>query len=137
MSAVRTLCTIALAGGLVGNCATFAAASGEKDASESPWGWVRMPKITMPKVEMPKLPADPLAPIKSSARKVSDGTKRAWEGTKEMFTFGATKAPSQPVARTASRSEPPSLWQRMFGASEEPQPPQTVAEWMNQPRLDP
>ena len=50
-----------------------------------------MPKITMPKIEMPKMPADPLAPVKASARKVSDGTKKAWEGTKELFTFGGDK----------------------------------------------
>jgi hypothetical protein len=101
----------------------------------SPWSWIRLPKITMPKIEMPKMPADPFAPIKTSARKVSDGTKRAWEGTKELFTFGGAKSADQPVARTASAAEPPSMWQRMFGgADEKSREPQTVAEFINQPR---
>jgi hypothetical protein len=104
----------------------------DAEAPASPWSWIKMPKITMPKIEMPKMPADPLKPIKVSARKVSDGTKKAWEGTKELFTFGG-KA-EQPVARTASAAEPPSMWQRMFGGAEEERAPQSVAEWMNQPR---
>ncbi|HYO24630.1 MAG TPA: hypothetical protein VEQ85_06730 [Lacipirellulaceae bacterium] len=106
-----------------------------EDASQpaSPWGWLQMPKFTMPKVTMPKLPADPLAPVKASARKVSEGTKRAWEGTKELFTFGGGKK-DEPVARVASREEP-SMLQKMFGAEPE-QPPQTVADFMAQPRVE-
>jgi hypothetical protein len=103
---------------------------------ESPWSWIKMPKITMPKITMPKMPADPLAPIKASARKVSDGTKRAWEGTKEMFTFGRGKTAEEPAARVAS-AEQPSVWSRMFGGAEqEPEPPQTVADWMAQKRVE-
>jgi hypothetical protein len=100
-----------------------------------PWGWIKMPKLHMPKIEMPKMPADPLAPIKTSARKVGDGTKRAWEGTKEIFRGGSKDA----EPRVATQGEAPSMWQRMFGPKEEPQPegPRTVAEWMAQPRLDP
>jgi hypothetical protein len=82
----------------------------------------------MPKLVMP-------APVKASARKVSDGTKRAWEGTKELFTFG--QKPEQPAARVASLpQEKPSIWKRMFGGAEEPQQPQSVAEWMAQPRVE-
>jgi hypothetical protein len=99
-------------------------------APASPWSWIKLPKITMPKIEMPK---DPLAPVKVSARKVKDGTKKAWEGTKELFTFGSP-AGEGPTARVASRQEPPSIWSRMFGRSEEQQPPQTVADFMAQPR---
>lgn len=106
----------------------------------TPWGWIKMPKITMPKIEMPRMPADPLAPIKSSARKVGDGTKKAWEGTKELFA-GGSKEPSaqQGPTRVATQGKPPSMWQRMFGPKEEPKEegPRTVAEWMAQPRLDP
>ncbi len=104
------------------------------DDAPSPWSWIKMPKITMPKIEMPKMPADPLAPIKTSARKVSDGTKRAWEGTKELFTFGGSSSREQPRERLASKPEQPSVWQRMFGGGEEPEGPQTVADWMAQPR---
>ena len=105
-------------------------------AAESPWGWLAMPKITMPKIEMPKMPADPFAPIKSSARKVSDGGKKAWEGTKEIFTLGGSKG-DQPAARVASAGEAPSMWQRMFGAKpKEPEGPQTITEWMSQKRVE-
>jgi hypothetical protein len=106
----------------------------------SPWSWIKMPKITMPKIEMPKIempkmPADPLAPVKSSARKVSDGTKKAWEGTKELFTFGGNKTADQPTDRVASRTDQPSLWSRMFGGADEQQrEPQTITDWMAQPR---
>ena len=106
--------------------------------TESPWGWLKMPKITMPKIEMPKMPADPLAPIKASGRKVGDGANKAWEGAKEMLTLGGSKN-QQPEARVATSGEAPSMWQRMFGKSEPKQPegPATVAEWMAQKRLDP
>ena len=109
---------------------------GEAAASESPWGWLKMPKVTLPKIEMPKMPADTLAPVKSSARKVGDGAKKAWEGTKELFTFGGSKG-DQPSARVASNGEAPSMFQRMFGAKEKaPEGPQTITEWMSQPRVD-
>jgi hypothetical protein len=107
----------------------------EVTPTPSPWGWLKMPKITMPKIEMPKMPADPLAPVKNSARKIGDGTKRAWEGTKELFTFGGSKTAEQPAARVASRPEQPSIWSKMFGSAEpETNEPQTVADWMSQPR---
>jgi hypothetical protein len=104
------------------------------DESSSPWGWLKMPTITMPKITMPKIPADPLAPIKSSARKVSDGGKKAWEGTKEIFRGGST---DEPAARVANAKEPPSLWDRLTGKEEQkaPEGPATVAEWMKQPRV--
>ena len=96
-----------------------------------------MPKVTMPKISMPKMPADPLAPVKTSAKKVGEGTKKAWEGTKEIFTFGGAKS-AKPAAGAAAPKEP-SVWKRMFGGEvkKEPEGPQTVAEWMAQPRLDP
>jgi hypothetical protein len=102
----------------------------------SPWSWIKMPQITMPKITMPKMPADPFAPVKSSAAKVSDGAKKAWEGTKELFTFGGKK--SEPTDRVASRPDQPSVWSRMFGGGEEkaPEGPQTVADWMAQPRVE-
>ena len=110
-----------------------------EEPTSSPWGWLKMPTITMPKIAMPKMPADPLAPIKSSARKVGDGTKKAWEGTKEMFTFGGGKTPPAQEARVASNAEAPSMMQRMFGGGTEDKPaegPATVGEWMAQPRVD-
>jgi hypothetical protein len=108
------------------------------EQSQSPWGWLKMPTITMPKITMPKMPADPLAPIKNSARKVGEGGKKAGEGTKEIFTFGGSKAEPQ-APRVASAKEPPSMWKRMFGGAKEekkPEGPATVAEWMAQPRVE-
>jgi hypothetical protein len=103
--------------------------------AQSPWGWLKTPSFTMPKLSFPKMPSDPLAPVKTSAHKVSDGAKKAWEGTKEMFTFGGSKTADAPAARTASAQEAPSLWQRMFGPKQEQkQGPTSVAEWMQQPR---
>lgn len=114
-----------------------APAAEEITPTPSPWSWIKMPKVTMPKIEMPKMPADPLAPVKTSARKVGDGAKKAWEGTKELLTFGGKAAKDEPAARVASR-EQPSVWSRMFGSAEpEPEGPQSVAEWMNQDRIDP
>ncbi len=127
----------ALAGGASGGSTSSESATAEK----SPWGWlampkVSMPKISMPKIEMPKLPSDPLAPVKSSAKKVSEGASKAWEGTKEIFTGGDKSAATAPKPAAANS---PSLWQKMFGGSEkkEPEGPRTVSEWMAQPRLDP
>jgi hypothetical protein len=104
------------------------------EQSPSPWGWLKMPTITMPKITMPKMPADPLAPIKSSAKKVSDGGKKAWEGTKEIFRGGKA---DEPAARVANAKEAPSLWDRMTGNAKEPEPqgPATITEWMKQPRV--
>jgi hypothetical protein len=104
------------------------------EQSPNPWGWLKMPTITMPKITMPKMPADPLAPIKSSAKKVSDGGKKAWEGTKEIFRGGKA---DEPAARVANAKEAPSLWDRMTGNAKEPEPqgPATITEWMKQPRV--
>jgi hypothetical protein len=118
-----------------------ASATSNVDAAESatgasPWGWIKMPKVTMPKVTMPKMPADPLAPVKSSARKVSDGAKKAWEGTKEIFTFGGDKKTAATSTGVPSHNEEPSFWSKMFGGAEEPQPPQTVADFMAQKRVE-
>jgi len=123
---------------LSGPGAPPAGGAAESEAEPSPWGWLTMPKITMPKIEMPKMPADPLAPVKASAKKVSDGANKAWEGTKELFTFGPSKSAASPPPKTPEVKSP-SMWQRMFGGEkkEEPEGPRTVAEFMAQPRLDP
>jgi hypothetical protein len=100
------------------------------------WSWIKKPSFTMPKVAFPKMPADPLAPIKNSAKKVGDGTKKAWEGTKEMFSFGGSKQ-EDAGTRVASAGEAPSMWQRMFGQEEKKdEGPATVGEWMNQKRVE-
>jgi hypothetical protein len=74
-------------------------------------------------------------PVKSGYSKVTTGTKKAWEGTKEMFTFGDNESSSQ----TAANAQPKEgFWSRMFSKEpEKPSGPQTVGEWMSQPRLDP
>ena len=123
-----------------------------KDSSavkQTNWYSVPMPKITMPKIEIPRFSmpsfmasdsgsstAKPsmFAPLTAGAHKISDGSKKAWEGAKDMFRFGRgqSKKP-MPQSDAAKR---PSLWERMF-TPKEPEGPRTVAEWMSQPRLDP
>jgi hypothetical protein len=115
------------------------------------WPTIPMPKLTMPKVTMPKLTmpqwslpkwptnsdgiaASPFAPISAGASKVKAGTVKAWEGTKEIFSFGSKDDATQPRAPSTDQSQP-SFWQRMTGQQPEPTGPQTVAEWMSQPRL--
>ena len=56
-----------------------------------------------------------------------------------MFTFGGSK-PAEQSAAHSNAAKQPSFFQRMFGGEAkkpEPQGPQTVAEFMKQPRLDP
>ncbi len=102
---------------------------------------ISMPKITMPKISMPKWPTNadgsaisPLAPITAGTSKVSAGTKKAWEGAKEMLSFGSKEEATHSTLSAASSDEP-SFWQRMTGRQPEPEGPQTVAEFMAQPRV--
>ena len=124
------------------------AESGEEQGGFLPVSWqsvslpkVPMPKLSMPKIALPKWPTNtdgsavsPMAPIAAGASKVSEGTKKAWEGTKEMFSFG-TSEETQQGGLPAKPSAKPSFWQRMIGSEPEPEGPQTVAEFMSQPRV--
>ena len=103
---------------------------------QTAWPSIPLPKITMPKISMPDMSAI-TAPIKSGYSKVATGTKNAWEGTKEMFTFGKGDSAAQPAARTSSQQKQ-GFWGKMFSSEPaKPDGPQTVGEWMSQPRLDP
>jgi len=124
------------------------AESGEEQGGFLPVSWqsvslpkVPMPKFSMPKITLPKWPTNsdgsavsPMAPIAAGANKVSEGTKKVWEGTKEMFSFGSGEV-NQQGTLPAKPPAKPSLWQRMMGSEPEPQGPQTVAEFMSQPRV--
>lgn len=105
----------------------------DSDVKQTGFAGIPMPKLTMPKLTMPDM-SSVTAPFKSGYNKVSAGTKSAWEGTKEMFSFGGGSN-----AQQANNSQPkPGLWERLTA----PDPPkndgpQTVGEWMSQPRLDP
>ena len=109
-----------------------------------------MPQWDMPK--MPSLwPADKgnssdhsgqtalLAPVASGAQKIKEGTQRAWAGTRQMLTFNRDgkdqQGNSDRVARASSQQKP-SMWKRLFTPSESEQnsDPQTITEWMSQPR---
>lgn len=94
---------------------------------------ITLPKITMPKVTMPKMDSI-TGPVKSGFGKVSDGTKKAWEGTKEMLSFGNKPTGSSPQVASAEKTP---FWKRMIVRESEPQVPQTVGEFMSQPRLNP
>lgn len=120
---------------LSGSEATMPTSTSEDEASSGGWGWIPLPKITwprvpMPKIEVPKMPESTFAPVRASAKKISGGAKKAWEGTKELFSFAtvdATKDASQ--TRVASRPEP-SFWQRLKGGEPEPEGPSTIGEFM-------
>lgn len=108
---------------------------------------ITMPKITMPKLTMPKLPPlwpsqsngqSPalLAPFAAGFSKVSAGTKKAWEGTKELFSVAGGNSATKSSVSQATQPRP-SFWERLVGRPQEPQVPQTVGEFMSQKRLDP
>ncbi len=103
------------------------------------WG-IPMPKITMPKITMPKVTMPSMdavtAPFKSGYSKMKDGSKKAFDGAKEMLSFGKNSSTSTTINR-ASGNKKPSIWQKLIARPSEPQVPQTVGEFMSQPRLDP
>lgn len=98
------------------------------------WG-IPLPKITMPKITMPNMQSV-TGPIKSGFGKVSAGSKKALEGAKEMFSFAKRPATSAQGTRSTGQQKQ-SIWKRLITRQPEPQVPQTVGEFMSQPRLDP
>lgn len=107
----------------------------DSEVRQTGWPSIPLPKITMPKVSMPDM-SSITGPVKSGYQKVSTGTARAWEGTKEMFTFGGEE--SSPSGSRQSAQQKQGFWSKMFTSEPEPSSgPQTVGEWMSQPRLDP
>lgn len=114
---------------LGGGGSTVKADPAVKQAS---WPSIPLPKITMPKVSMPDMSVV-TTPVKAGYSKVAEGSKKAWEGTKEIFTFG--NGNSAPAARSQPKE---SIWKRMFSSEPDKKDgPQTVGEWMAQPRLEP
>jgi len=80
----------------------------------------------------------PMKPLSDGAHKFSASTKSAWHKTVDALTPGEPEAkPKATSPRIAKREVQPPFWKRMFGASNEPQQPKTVPEWMAQQRLDP
>jgi hypothetical protein len=106
----------------------------DSEVKQTAWPSIPLPKISMPSISMPDMSAI-TAPVKSGYSKMATGTKKVWEGTKEMFTFGKNDAPTQTVARTSAQSEP-GFWERLTSPAPKKDGPQTVGEWMAQPRLD-
>ncbi len=94
---------------------------------------IKLPQVTMPKWTMPDM-SKLWNPVAAGFKKISAGSKKVWEGSKQMFSFGKKDAKSAPAAPVKSE---PSLLRRMLGEAPEPAGPQTVGEWMSQPRLDP
>jgi hypothetical protein len=104
----------------------------DSEVKQTAWPSIPLPKITMPKISMPDMSVI-TTPVKAGYGKVTEGTKKAWEGTKEIFTFG--KDDSAPTARSQPKE---GFWKRMFTSEPDKNDgPQTVGEWMAQPRLDP
>ncbi len=142
MAALRAQIINAPAAGVVQQAGGATTASG---AVEQTAGWgLPMPKLTMPQITMPKLSMPQMAlpsmesvtgPFKASFGKVTAGSKKAWEGTREIFSFGQKKAA---VRGRATGQQQPSFLQRLLTPKpQEPQVAQTVGEFMRQPRLDP
>jgi hypothetical protein len=106
----------------------------DSQVQQTGWPSLPLPKISMPKVSMPDM--SPITrPVKSGYGKIASGTKHAWDGTKEMFSFG--KGNNQPAGQTSQSQEKPGFWSRIFSKEpEEPKGPQTVAEWMSLPRVE-
>jgi len=77
-----------------------------------------------------------LSPFAAGYAKVSTGVKKAWEGTVDLFSVFQKKKVSAPVARSASKPKN-SFWQRLTARKQESKVPQTVGEFMSQPRLNP
>lgn len=106
----------------------------DSEVKQTSWPSLPLPKITMPKISMPDM-STVTAPFKSGYSKVTAGTKSAWEGTKEMFSFGKNDASA--AKAQAGGQEKQGFWQRLISNEpEKPDGPQTVGEWMSQPRLD-
>ncbi|NOZ41021.1 MAG: hypothetical protein GXP24_12475 [Planctomycetes bacterium] len=104
------------------------------------WAGIPLPKITLPKLTMPKVTMPSMeavtGPFKAGFGKLTSGTKKAWEGTKEMFSVGQNTTAST-TRRTASSQQKPSFWRRLLVRESEPKVPQTVGEFMRQKRLNP
>jgi len=111
------------------------------------WPKVTLPKLTMPTIMLPKLPPlwpssaegdSPalLSPFVAGYAKVSTGFKKAWEGTLDLFSVFQKRETSAPAARSASKPRS-SFWQRLTTRKQESKVPQTVGEFMSQPRLNP
>ncbi len=110
-----------------------AAAAAASTVEQTGWAGIPLPKITMPKLTLPSLGAI-TAPMKAGARKITAGTKKAWEGTKEIFSVGKKK----PATRSRQPQQPKkSFWKRLLVREPGYKVPQTVGEFMSQPRLDP
>ncbi|MCH2115455.1 MAG: hypothetical protein MK171_11175 [Pirellulales bacterium] len=118
------------------------------DAAGSTWqaSWwkVTLPKITMPTMTMPTMTMPKIAmpdmskifrPVTSGFHEVVTGSKKVWEGTKQMFAFrgGGANGASTPREQAEPKS---SFWGRLLNWSAEPAAPQTVGEWMSQSRVD-
>ena len=120
------------------------------EVEQTSWPKITMPKITMPKITMPKITmpkittpkatmpdfSKMMSPVNAGYQKVTAGSKKAWEGTKEMFPFGESSNPSTNTPPTTTLPKQ-SFLQKLIGRSPEPAAPQTVGEWMSQPRIDP
>ncbi len=106
---------------------------------QTSWPSVLLPKITLPKITFPEITMPRLwpsteddrpallAPFVVGATKVSQGMKKAWEGTKDIFSAGSGNGTSPAK---------PSFWQRLISRApaDYDDGPQTVGEFMSQKR---
>ena len=113
---------------------------------QTSWPSIPLPKLTMPQITLPRLwPSEEddrpalLSPFVAGATKISEGTKKAWEGAKEIFSVGNGKTAASSPAPAAEPK--PSIWKRLIGRAPEKETandgPKTVGEFMSQKRLTP
>lgn len=113
---------------------------------QTSWPSIPLPSITMPQITMPRLwpsaeddrPAL-LSPFIAGAAKVSEGSKKAWEGVKDMFSVSPSESTTDSPA--ASSQQKPSMWKRLISRSPQKERqddgPLTVSDFLKQERLLP
>ena len=113
---------------------------------QTSWPSIALPKITMPQITMPRLwPSEEddrpalLTPFVAGANKVTAGTKKAWEGVKDIFSVGSGN--SSPAVNVAPAQPKPSIWKRLIGRAPQKQQvedePATVSDFLKQERILP
>ena len=95
----------------------------------------KTPHATRPRNTWAQQPASTTTtePATSPWKSMTSGTRTAWHKTVDFVTPGDGAAEAPVVATDTD----PSWWDKMWGAEEKQEGPQTVTEWMAQDRLDP
>jgi hypothetical protein len=80
--------------------------------------------------------AKPGPPKPSPIERMTSGTKKMWNNTREFFTPGDASGTKR-SAPPPKQAQEPSTWERWFGQREAKRGPRTTNEFLAQPRLEP